>query len=586
MKKAILLSTVFALAATAGMAQTTVKNVASLRTKAAMPATGMYNHKVQLSGAPLTMTMSASKSVVDRQPGVSPRTVANGLYYARPEGSMYTGFTKNGGDFYNEHLVIAPYSSALFTYMGDSKTVSRTTWSLASTSGEVDMSSLVDADHNLDLSELFTTANGNAYQTPRLKYGSTRSYQLGESSEYFGKDVDGGTDGDLMYPYALCDVLDGHTFTNLSTDTIYGFGALDTKYLLGNGTISGYTSLGLVQLMPAPMAPLYVEDVYNLAVSFSQPLTNGAKLTMEICKLEQTSNGYTLGDAIATLTCDESNTSVLSNGQQGTYSGSKYSYWCMTFTPDDGKPFVINEPVGILIQGFDADGVDFGFRGGTEVAEDATVPGVYSILSSGSQQGLIQVYGDAFVCPFMFTSCFDYVNAAENLSSAAGTTIENTNVLKISDDGETCSTYGATDDNDLGAAYVATAFPWTENGEDNYSATGLPDWITSMETESQMSGTGNDAYYTGLTRVSFTAKALPADVEGRGVNIFFKGRGVTSTTPVKVLQGNATPAGVQNVVVDLDKLDVNAPIYNVAGQRVSKDAKGILIQNGHKYIVK
>lgn len=33
-------------------------------------------------------------------------------------------------------------------------------------------------------------------------------------------------------------------------------------------------------------------------------------------------------------------------------------------------------------------------------------------------------------------------------------------------------------------------------------------------------------------------------------------------------------------------LDVNAPIYNLAGQRVNKDAKGILIQNGKKFIAK
>ena len=32
--------------------------------------------------------------------------------------------------------------------------------------------------------------------------------------------------------------------------------------------------------------------------------------------------------------------------------------------------------------------------------------------------------------------------------------------------------------------------------------------------------------------------------------------------------------------------DVNAPIYNVAGQRVSKAQKGIFIQNGKKIAVK
>jgi len=34
------------------------------------------------------------------------------------------------------------------------------------------------------------------------------------------------------------------------------------------------------------------------------------------------------------------------------------------------------------------------------------------------------------------------------------------------------------------------------------------------------------------------------------------------------------------------EFDANAPIFNLAGQRVSKDAKGILIQNGKKFVVK
>lgn len=40
--------------------------------------------------------------------------------------------------------------------------------------------------------------------------------------------------------------------------------------------------------------------------------------------------------------------------------------------------------------------------------------------------------------------------------------------------------------------------------------------------------------------------------------------------------------GISNPTVV--SLDVNAPIYNLAGQRVSKDAKGILIQNGKKFV--
>lgn len=45
-----------------------------------------------------------------------------------------------------------------------------------------------------------------------------------------------------------------------------------------------------------------------------------------------------------------------------------------------------------------------------------------------------------------------------------------------------------------------------------------------------------------------------------------------------------TTNGISNPTVNV--LDSNAPIYNLAGQRVSKDTKGILIQNGRKFINK
>ena len=50
----------------------------------------------------------------------------------------------------------------------------------------------------------------------------------------------------------------------------------------------------------------------------------------------------------------------------------------------------------------------------------------------------------------------------------------------------------------------------------------------------------------------------------------------------KVADKNA--AGVNAVVTE--KFDANAPMYNLAGQRVSKAYKGVVIQNGHKFIVK
>lgn len=52
---------------------------------------------------------------------------------------------------------------------------------------------------------------------------------------------------------------------------------------------------------------------------------------------------------------------------------------------------------------------------------------------------------------------------------------------------------------------------------------------------------------------------------------------------IELGQGGGT--GIAGVEVK-EEVDANAPVYNIAGQRVSKDAKGLVIVNGKKYLRK
>ena len=49
-----------------------------------------------------------------------------------------------------------------------------------------------------------------------------------------------------------------------------------------------------------------------------------------------------------------------------------------------------------------------------------------------------------------------------------------------------------------------------------------------------------------------------------------------------VLEDKATQ-GIENTVVF--EFDPNAPIYNIQGMQVDRNTRGILIQNGHKFII-
>ena len=58
------------------------------------------------------------------------------------------------------------------------------------------------------------------------------------------------------------------------------------------------------------------------------------------------------------------------------------------------------------------------------------------------------------------------------------------------------------------------------------------------------------------------------------------------TTGSSIYSLNGETTGIDGVTVDNSEFDENAPVYNLAGQLVSKNAKGILIQNGKKFIRK
>lgn len=90
---------------------------------------------------------------------------------------------------------------------------------------------------------------------------------------------------------------------------------------------------------------------------------------------------------------------------------------------------------------------------------------------------------------------------------------------------------------------------------------------------------GSDAYVVGAGNQAFwgylTFIAQPNEtyyIFNKNTQIGFGG-----------FEFNAGVTGIDGVTVNAG-VDANAPIYNLAGQRVSKDAKGILIQNGRKFI--
>lgn len=138
-------------------------------------------------------------------------------------------------------------------------------------------------------------------------------------------------------------------------------------------------------------------------------------------------------------------------------------------------------------------------------------------------------------------------------------------------------------------AWTATKKPFVvaglpeENGHDgvgflqvvSVASVEYPSTFTVFATGSKM---GNNGFiFTPAAEPSFAT--APA-VKIGGVESVDEAGVVTPAPEPIVFGGNA--AGIENVVA-APVVDENAPVYNIYGQRVSKDTKGLLIQNGVKF---
>lgn len=76
-----------------------------------------------------------------------------------------------------------------------------------------------------------------------------------------------------------------------------------------------------------------------------------------------------------------------------------------------------------------------------------------------------------------------------------------------------------------------------------------------------------------------------AGYEGKKIKVGFKYVSTdeaAGTWEIRNFKVSTDVSGINEIKAD--KLDVNAPVYNLAGQRVNANAKGILIKNGKKFI--
>lgn len=400
-------------------------------------------------------------------------------------------------------------------------------------------------------------------------------------------------------------------------------GITSTNYLFGNGKVivnneERGTVSGVSQYFGTTAAPLCINEIVFTGFSKSQPLAKDVKLTAYItdAAYDTWSNGEALvmpGDNIlATLTCEAGDTTDFATKQQiGSYFRASDGSIHFTKKVKDGFGNTSSEPVilpagtefCIYVTGLEQDGVDFGGFGMTPPAEDLdsryTGLMLYKKKDNPDEMGMT-AYNGNLSTKIGIVGMYDGVDAAYqpgfygfedpdlfyNVVRVTGT---GANTVTLTDDArgnafDSAPVEGA-DGYPCAPFYTVNPFFATDSEGNideeapNYEVE-TPEWLSWSIGDLYSDAKGdNYAHFYGM---SFRAEALPAGVTGRQGEVKIKGKGVETT--IYVLQGDAT-LDVNNAVAD--KLVKNSgKMFNIAGQEVGKNFKGIVVKDGKKLLNK
>ena len=507
------------------------------------------------------------------------KTYDTGVYYDTPKGSLFRGFTYDGRTYDYSFLVVPPFTDLTFTNMSNS--ASRSSWSV----------------NGNDASDRVVNNNyvGN-YLPMGFWYAPTVS--VGRDSYTWGYYNETGS---VVATDSIADL----AYFDLHAGARYGWGALEGKgkYLYGTGTVTMqngkvYHSAGVTQYLEAPASPLYVNYISILAFSSGEPLKGDAQLTMTIYPANLVDTTYDENNPIVELTCTTNDTTFLYKGSSSYTTTHVANIYGMKFTNKQedpilgittDEPFVIDQPVAVVVRGVNDNGVDVGFPGhgygnydeqtgnSSPNEERQQINGFLDFQEGG------HVYYSETALELNFNGMMDYVNVDSTFASQQGD-ITGANILKVSDDGQTVSTYGKGSDQNLGCAIAWTALPWFDiDGNSNYSVEGQPDWVSEVSCDPQywtQTEQGQSVNY-GQNLIAFKCQPLPAGVNGRAATVYLKGKGVKAATPIILLQGNADPTmSIAQYKADVKSGKVKE-IYDLAGRRVLPTTKGLVIKNGH-----
>ncbi len=315
-----------------------------------------------------------------------------------------------------------------------------------------------------------------------------------------------------------------------------------------------------------PASPLYIEGISLPMVSFNVADPAAFTLHVKICKLEWP-NGRSSKPALGEVLAEADATAESINDQfDAGLTAVEFTelYKQSEDGLDEELPYLfLDDEFMIVIEGWD-NGTFSGVLG----CQDAPLNNARTStwFEKTGEEGSMYAYTTWKTSLFvgLLGATYGYLN-----------TEDDTNITIPTEGGEAAINVEAmlrSVDAESGAPTYRLFIDEVISDSELDDETGLPTWLQI--------GIGNVNESGTEFTIVFAADALPTGIEGRQATIVFMQEG--AKLEVTVTQGKATGVNVTTKTVKTS----NAAMFNLAGQRVNKNFKGLVVKDGQKFMNK
>lgn len=574
--KKVLLTLVAFVATTAGFAQSEVAVVKNVSNRVA-------DHQQVAAPVVRQATLDGEQAVAKR------RSAVDSIYYARPAGTYWISGTASSGDTY-EYLVVPPFTDLKFINVSNDLTGK---WTIGSKDTALD--EYVNEENDL-VFDFDKVDKGYVAYCPKYTAGEI-SYQVAD----YVLTLDSAAQTMAPFDYVKTKRYYGYA----SGESAFQSGA-DSFDFDGDGTAETFYPQ-FRQYFEKPASPLNLHEVILWAHS-NTPAFTGDYLKLVFNKVERKEiNGRTYrvpGEKIGEMKCVQANMSTEQINTTGRYPGD-LTFANTTideFGTEEVLPLLLDEAFAITIEGTENPSLAmdvrfyFGDQGQHEEEWNTRATPTY-IVPFDAQGNPIEMTNPNGLSYFNENDngkyCYNIVFYLYGEMDAIKVETEDDLNKQIAPaaGGETAST--PAEGETAGApAYVWTNYPFFLKEGDNYEDSGIyefegiPEWAQVKIDPTYYEYSTDEGSVRGLNMIWFTVEALPEGVTGRSAEINLKSAlGAKNQAPIYIVQGDATITGVNAMKFDANGKFVGST-FNLAGQRVNDNFKGLVIKNGRKVVVK